>query len=90
MGAPSLRSYKAGGEFIVNQPLDWHGRVFKTGEPFPWRDLGVHEVKVHELWRANLIDCADPSTHANRLDVIAERATALAAAKPSAAPAKRK
>ena len=71
MSSVALRQYKAGGEFVVNQPLDWHGHVYATGDKFPWRDLGVHEVKVHELWRANILDCADPSTHANRLEVAA-------------------
>lgn len=84
----ALRQYKAGGDFVVAKPFDWHGRLFKTGDAFPWRELGVHEVKVHELWRATMLDCADPSTHANRLDVIAERATALAA-KPQSSPKRR-
>jgi hypothetical protein len=54
----ALRQYRAGGEYIVNQRLVFGERVFAVGDKLPWRELGMHEVRVHELWRANIVDCA--------------------------------
>lgn len=58
VGAP-LRKYVAGSDFVANRDLPELG--VKVGERVPWRDLGIHEVKMHELWRANIVDCAPPS-----------------------------
>lgn len=57
----ALRSYVAGGEFIATRNIDVGVRVIKAGERFPWRDLGMHEVRVHQLWRANMVDSAPPA-----------------------------
>lgn len=66
----SLRQYIAGGEFVANRELVFGDRAIKVGERVPWRELGVHEVHMHQFWRANIVDCVPKAVLA------AERATA--------------
>lgn len=54
----SLRQYRAGGDYVSTRDQEMFGRQFKAGEVIPYRELGVHEVRMHELWRCNLVDCA--------------------------------
>jgi hypothetical protein len=54
VGAP-LRSYVAGGDFIANRDMSELG--VKVGDRVPWRDLGIHEVRMHQMWRANMVEC---------------------------------
>lgn len=54
----SLRQYRAGSEFVAVRDVELFGRSFKTGERVPWREMGVHEVRMHELWRSNIVDCS--------------------------------
>lgn len=50
---------------------------FARGDAFPWRDLGLSEIDLVQLWVALKVDCFDP------VDVLQELpAHALPAAEP--------
>jgi hypothetical protein len=52
------RQYRPGGEFIANREFVFGERLIAVGERIPWRELGLHEWRMFEFWRANMIDSA--------------------------------
>lgn len=48
--------------FIVTTPdLPCGSQRFKRGDAFPWRDLGLSEMDLVQLWVANQIDAIVPA-----------------------------
>ena len=56
MGVFPVRQYQPGGEFVVVRAMDYGERRFEAGEPFPWREMGLHEAVVQMLWKAVRIE----------------------------------
>jgi hypothetical protein len=51
-----IRQYQRGGEFVVVRAMDYGLRHFEAGDPFPWREMGIHEATVQMLWKAVRIE----------------------------------
>lgn len=40
---------------VVTSGFTRGGRAFIAGEPFEWRDLGMSEGELHNLWRCGMV-----------------------------------
>jgi hypothetical protein len=58
--APALRPTKGCG-FVARVELDHGDRVFKPGDPYPYAELGKHEVDAVKMFRAGLLAVAAPA-----------------------------
>lgn len=43
----------------------YRGRVYGRGEVFPWRELGIDEQEVLQLWMMLKLDCLLPAQDAH-------------------------
>ena len=43
--------------FVARHAFAFDGKSYQAGDVFPWRDLGVTELRLGQFWRACLIDC---------------------------------
>ena len=57
---PRQRPYPGCG-FVVARAFDHGDLPFLAGDPFPYRDLGMHEITAGQLWTACYLDVAPPA-----------------------------
>lgn len=55
---PQEFSFEA--RFVAAAGLFYAGKVYRGDEAFPWRDIGVSEAELWDLWVLGCIDIAQP------------------------------
>lgn len=50
------RRFDFGQPAVVQQPFTHAGQEFKTGEPFPYEQLGLDKNAMRGFWLASLVD----------------------------------
>ncbi len=62
---------------VATTDLPCGARRFKRGDAFPWRDLGLSEIDLLQLWIANQVDAIVPVAVATppRVEPVVQRDT---------------
>lgn len=86
------RNFSFDAPFVARDSFEHGGEQYPAGAPFPWRDLGVSERQLWNLWAARQVDNAAPAPapaqQQPEADVDAMTVEELeAATAPAAAPA---
>ena len=86
------RSFDLGRPFVAQNAFTFGGRGYAPGEAFPWRDLGVSELKLYGMWGLRRV-CNAPEPRFEPLAglaVLARIGASIAAPPPPVAKAKAK
>lgn len=67
------RAFSFEDPFVARDRLEFAGRSYAAGDPFPWRELGLSERQVWNLWAARRIDNAPPATRTATADLDLDR-----------------
>lgn len=67
---------------VATSEMHCGDRRFVRGDPFPWRELGVSDLDLAQLWVALKIDCVDRA--------VVETPSVVTAKQPKARPQPRR
>lgn len=56
MGNKMRQSFTPGGKFIVSRTFRFHGKVYKKGDEFPWRQLSCSVRKLRTLYEGRRLN----------------------------------
>lgn len=65
-GHPQRVHPKTGCSFVVARPFDHGDLPFMAGDPFPFRELGLHEAHAVQLWHACYLEVAPPKPRSSK------------------------